>query len=187
MKRSLLAALALIGFGIPVESGYAEGLIARPVIAGTPMSCSDFRGATVRTLRTTELGDVASARVMGRIPVILIDTNRLGRLPGKLQLFFYGHECAHHVLGHSYAATTSSENEADCWSIKSGRDKGLFTRGDVESWAPYFSHSRGSRVGHLPGPQRAKRLVTCFDDRTDELIEPQASQEPPVFSTSAGG
>ncbi len=179
--------MALLGFGLSLEPGHAEGLVVRPVIAGTSMSCSDFRGTAVRTLRMTELGDVAGARIMGRIPVILIDPNRLAKLPGELQLFFYGHECAHHVLGHSYAATTSSENEADCWSIKYGRDRGLFTRDDVVSWAPHFSHSRGSRVGHLPGPERAKRLVACYDDPTDELIEPKARQEPPVVSASTGG
>lgn len=155
------------------------------------MQCEDFRGLTVRTLRLTELGDVGSARVIGRVPVILLDPDRLAKLPAKMQQFFFGHECAHHVLGHSFSATASSEKEADCWSVKNGRDKGLFTRADVEGWAPHFAHSRGSPAGHLPGPERAKRLIACFDDPSDELVEPrpadQARNAPPALSASTGG
>jgi hypothetical protein len=167
--------------------GQAEGLEAEPVIGGLPMRCEDFRGLTVRTMRLEQLGDVGSARIMGRIPVILLDSDRLAKLPPKLQLFFFSHECAHHALGHSFAATTSSEKEADCWSIKNGRERGLFTRDDVSDWAPFFAHSKGSAAGHLPGPERAQRLLVCYDDLTDELIEPQITERPPLLSASTGG
>lgn len=183
-----LAVMAAIAFFASSAPSLGEGLEVQPVIGGKSMQCEDFRGVPVRTLQIKELGDVGSARIIGRIPVILLDEDRLAGLPARLQLFFYGHECAHHVLGHSFTQTIWSEREADCWAIKLGRDKGFFSREDVVEWAPYFAHSKGSALGHLPGPQRASRLVACFDDPSDELVEPlEARNHDAVRSASTGG
>jgi hypothetical protein len=76
----------------------AEGLETEPVIGGRPMRCLDFRGLAVRTLRMTELGDVGRAWIVTRMPIIALDPDRLATLPGPMQVFFYVHECAHHVL-----------------------------------------------------------------------------------------
>jgi hypothetical protein len=54
--------------------------------------------------------------------------------------------------------------EADCWSVKNGRDAGLFNRQDVEAFAPYLAQSKGSPFGHLPGRAREAYLLKCFDD-----------------------
>lgn len=137
---------------------------AEPIIGGAKMKCQDFRGVVVRTTRMTQLGDVGRAWYIQRMPVIALDPDRLATLPPKMQIFFYGHECAHHVLGHYFNQTTASEREADCWSINHGREQGFFTRTDVEGFAPFLAHSKGSPFGHLPGPQRAAFLVSCFDD-----------------------
>lgn len=190
MLRRLLIASAAAGWLIAAPAGpaaAADGLVDVAMIAGHQMSCSDFRGLTVRTLKMTDLGDVGSARIMGRMPVILLDTDRLAKLPEALQRFFYSHECAHHTLGHSFAQTVWSEREADCWAIKHGRDKGWLSREEVVAWAPHFAHSRGSPIGHLPGPERANRLVACYDDPTDELVEPRLIAPPPMISASTGG
>lgn len=133
-------------------------------IAGLEVSCTDYRGRTVHLMRVSDLGDVARAWVVNRVPFIVMDRARLAKLPPKLQIFFYGHECAHHKMGHWMNTTNMSEREADCWSIQHGRDNGLFTRDEVEAFAPWFAHSRGSAYGHLPGPLRAKFLLSCFDD-----------------------
>ena len=136
-------------------------------VASIPFQCRDFRGQRVVVQPSPGLGDVARAWIIGRIPYILMDRERLAMLPPKLQYFFYGHECGHHVLAHNFQPTPTVEVEADCWSIKNGRDRGLFTREDVESFAPYFAQSKGSAAGHLPGPERAANLVKCFDDHTE--------------------
>jgi hypothetical protein len=162
VKRfALLAAMLAVFWASPVV---AESLVTEPVIGGSQMRCWDFRGVIVRTLRVTELGDVGYAKIISRMPVILLDKDRLAKLPPKLRIFFYIHECAHHVLGHHYNITTSSESEADCWSVKYGREHGLFSRADVEGFEPYLAPSKGSRYGHLPGLERAAQLLTCFDD-----------------------
>lgn len=133
-------------------------------IAGALVSCKDIRGVAVTTMRMANLGDVGRAGVLNRVPVIVIDPDIITRLPNKLQLFFYQHECAHHVLGHWFQTSMTMETDADCWAIRHGRDNGIFSREDVMSFAPFLANSGGSPFGHLPGPQRAKQLLRCFDD-----------------------
>lgn len=161
--RALALLIGLAALALGAWPAVADRLEVQPVIGGSPMRCYDFRGAVVRTLQTSELGDVGRASIIARIPVISLDTQRLATLPAKMQIFFYMHECAHHVLGHVFHPTLESEREADCWSIAYGRTAGLFTRADVEGFAPYFASSRGSPFGHLPGPERQAYLLRCFD------------------------
>ncbi|MGD9668109.1 MAG: hypothetical protein AB7U75_03530 [Hyphomicrobiaceae bacterium] len=132
-------------------------------IAGWAVSCKDIRGVAVTTMQVANLGDVGRAGVINRVPIIAIDPEIIGRLPNKLQLFFYQHECAHHVLGHWFQMSLTMETDADCWAIRHGRDNGIFSRDDVMSFAPFLAKSGGSPFGHLPGPQRAKQLLSCFD------------------------
>lgn len=186
--RSFLAAVVMgLICACGGQSARANGLETDPVIGGIGVSCADFRGVPVRTTRMTELGDVARAWIVSRMPIIAVDTARMASLPDKMQLFFYFHECAHHVLAHTYSSTTSSENEADCWSVKSGRKRGLFTRQDVIEFAPVFAHSRGSPAGHLPGPQRAAHLLACFDDPSDQIDQTEGAQTTTTLRSSAGG
>jgi hypothetical protein len=147
----------------------AEGLQDAPVIGGAPQTCKDFRGVTVRTTNMQDLGDVARAMIISRMPIIAIDNDRMVQLPDKFQLFFYLHECGHHLLGHTVAPTTNSENEADCWAVKQARIRGLMTHDDVLAFGPLLANNRGTRFGHLPGPQRAARLVACYDDPSESI------------------
>ncbi len=142
--------------GKPVEPGETK-------IAEWQVSCRDIRGRIVTTMRVANLGDVGRAGIVNRVPIIVIDPDIIGRLPNKLQLFFYLHECAHHVLGHWFQMSVTMETDADCWAIRHGRDDATFSRDDVMSFAPFLAQSGGSPFGHLPGPQRAKQLLKCFD------------------------
>ena len=167
---SVIVLLLFIALGPIGLAKAAPGHGAFVRIAGMSVTCTDFRGREVHTLRVNGLGDVARAWVVNHIPFIIMDRARLAKLPPKLQLFFYGHECAHHKLGHWMHMSMDNEREADCWSIREGRDKGLFTRDEVAAFAPWFANSRGSRYGHLPGPQRVKFLLSCFDNDDDFTI-----------------
>lgn len=135
-----------------------------PVIAGVPVLCtSAFTGQRVAFIPNAALNDVGRARP-GNPPTIELNPNILAQLPEKLQLFWYGHECGHHVLGHTLGNfTLASESEADCWAIQTGKTQRLFTRREVEAFEPYFRNNPGSLWGHLPGPQRAALLLQCFD------------------------
>ena len=166
--RALTLAIALIVAVFSSRGEAAEGLQVQPVIGGMPMRCYDFRGKAVQTLFMTELGDVGRASIIARMPVIQLDPDRMATLPPKMQVFFYMHECAHHVLAHVIRPTLESERDADCWSINYGRWAGFLTRKDVEEFAPFFAKSNGSRFGHLPGPERQAYLLMCFDKPESE-------------------
>lgn len=162
---SLTALVAFAGSAAWGEARAVEGREVVKEIGGTAVSCRDAYGQTVHAVLVANLGDVGRARNVFKTPVIMLDPGHLIRLPLKLQLFFYGHECAHHVLGHTYVMRPTAESEADCWAAKDGRDRGLFTRFEVEGWAPWFAKSRGSVIsGHLPGPERARFILQCFDE-----------------------
>ncbi len=174
---ALFVAIALLA-GRPAA---ADELQVQPVIGDSPMRCYDYRGALVRTLMTTDLGDVGRASIIARMPIISLDSDRMRSLPGKMQVFFYMHECAHHVLGHMLRPTLESEREADCWSVNYGRWSGLLTRKDIEGFAPYLVRSNGSARGHLPGRERLAFLLTCFDKPESEPLafmskDPNATQ-----------
>ncbi len=156
----ILTASPVAAQGVPSEAVPVQHF----AVAEAPFECRDFRGQRVVVQQTPGLGDVARARIIGRIPYIQMDPERLVTLPPTLQMFFFGHECGHHVLAHNFYPTPNVEVDADCWSIMNGRDRGLFTRADVEAFKPYIAHSKGSPAGHLPGPERAALLLKCFDD-----------------------
>lgn len=164
-----------------------EGLHVTTKIGGQTFSCRDFRGQMVHAINLDDLGDVAHARIVNRMPIITLNQARLSALPEKLQVFFFHHECAHHVMGHVFFPSPTSENEADCWSVKFGRREGLFTREDVVAFAPYLATSTGSAYGHLPGPLRSARLVACFDDPSeDNLIDPAGFTAEPAAQVAEG-
>lgn len=166
--RALALVIGLLMLTPGGGAATAQGLEVTPVVGGLPLRCYDYRGAVVRTLQTTQLGDVGRASIIARMPIISLDSDRLATLPDKLQIFFYMHECAHHVLAHVIRPTLESEREADCWSINHGRIRGFFKRADVEAFGPYLAKSRGSRFGHLPGLERQAYLLQCFDAPPDD-------------------
>jgi hypothetical protein len=165
----VVAFLAAVSGGQPVaaqEAGSPVAAVASQTtfpLAELPFECRDFRGQKVVVQLAAGLGDVARARILFRIAYIQLDPDRMARLPPKMQIFFYGHECAHHVLGHNVYPVPTVEVDADCWSVAFGRDRGYFTREDVAAFKPYLEHSKGSAVGHLPGPARAEHLLKCWD------------------------
>ena len=163
-----ILALAASVYARPAPA--AEALLNQPLIGGTPMRCYDYRGVLVRTLKTTQLGDVGRASIIGRMPIISLDTDRMAMLPEKLQVFFFMHECAHHVLGHIIRPTLQSERDADCWSANYGRWMQLFSREDVVGFGPFLAKSAGSRFGHLAGPERQAYILNCYDTPATEPV-----------------
>lgn len=128
-----------------------------PVIAGLPVYCTSYTGQPVAFVPNWNLSDVGRARP-GNPPTIELNPNVLMRLTPKMQLFWYGHECAHHVLG-----PYNSEMGADCLSIRIMRDQGLLARHEIPELQRQILGSPGSVWGHLPGPQRAQLFAQCFD------------------------
>jgi hypothetical protein len=166
----VLLAILLILSAQPVRAGEATAApMSRPNTIVPPaadkvMTCRDFRRRPVRTVEIPDLGDAGRAEFIEGMPVIMLDPGLMASLPANLQVFFKLHECAHHVLGHLFAPTDKSEQEADCWAIKEGRKLEVYTAADVADWKPHFAMSRGTVFGHLPGPERVAFLLACFND-----------------------
>lgn len=140
------------------------GAMLPPAADARAVACRDFRNRPVRTIEAPALGDVGRAEFVEGFPVIMLDPGLMSALPANLQTFFKLHECGHHMMGHLFAPTTDSEKEADCWAVKEARKQGLL-EADIEAWKPYFAQSRGSKIGHLPGPERVEFLLACWRGR----------------------
>lgn len=96
-------------------------------------------------------------------PVIIYNPNVLTWVTPATRVFFYAHECAHHVLGHGVRGhPLLREQEADCWAVQQLTGRGIF--GDQEINAVQWDLSRFARGdwSHLPGPIRAINLRACI-------------------------
>ena len=170
MRLVLAIAFVVMGISQSVAGDVNAAPLQRPntVIPpsteGQTVTCRDFRRRIVRTVDVSDLGDVGRAEFIEGMPVIMLDQALLAALPANLQIFFKLHECGHHALGHLFAPSQRSEREADCWAIKEGRRLQVFSLADVIAWKPHFAASQGSKMGHLPGPQRVEFLTGCYQE-----------------------
>lgn len=133
-------------------------------ISGYPVYCSDFRGIPVALIMNPGLDNVGRATVNPQgAPVMLLNPSILSQLPAPLQLFWYGHECAHHFLGHLAQPSQSNESAADCFAIKTGRQQGWFPPEAFQSLIATMGNLPGSPWGHLPGPARVRNIIQCYN------------------------
>ncbi|HEV7992894.1 MAG TPA: hypothetical protein VGP25_13770 [Gemmatimonadaceae bacterium] len=132
-------AAAQAGPQFPVNLGSA------PVIGGMTVQCYGVPAVV------TPINDIAMAR-----PGAIILNPTFFQLPGKLQLFIYAHECAHHV-----PQIAGNEGMADCWAIKVGRVQSWFVQEDIAYLQQYFGNSPGDWT-HAPGPVRVQTMINCF-------------------------
>ncbi|MEZ5922974.1 MAG: hypothetical protein R3D57_01170 [Hyphomicrobiaceae bacterium] len=96
------------------------------------------------------LDDVAAAHA----GFIILNRDRMAKLPKVVQLYAFGHECGHQVHG-------LSEEKADCQAITDGKRDGWLDAAGVgaicDFWKPYQGDS-----AHLPGPDRCQLMQRCF-------------------------
>jgi len=154
MKRAVLLACALLG-GIASPAGardYQPGALS---LGGAYPTCG-----WVPT-RLGQIPDIALST-----PGMIHINPDLLRLPRPLQLFWYAHECAHQLFG-------TSEGQADCWAVRTGRDQGWFRAEDLEliQWA-LEDNDGDSR--HMPGRQRIALILRCFNSTTSQYAGPRA-------------
>ena len=135
---------------------------AAQTVGGVPVSCVDFAGRPVALIADPTLPDVGAARIFNGQPVIVMNPQVLNRQPQVLQLFWYAHECAHHVLGHVVHMSPMNESMADCWAVKTGRQHQWFPPAGFEALAQVIGNSPGSIWGHLPGPARLENMRACY-------------------------
>lgn len=134
-------------------------------------NCVDASGRQV-AFRETPGTNNFYAKLEGGYPVILWDPVFASQLSPETQTFFYAHECAHHVLGHSYGnIPTTREKEADCWAINTLVSRGILDRKDLRRVQYEISLFPGDWWIYLPGPQRALSFEHCLSAAGIEPVD----------------
>lgn len=158
-------AVALVGvLPLGVTHGLAQGSY-NPVIGGVPVVCRNNLGQPVLFVADPTVMTIGQAvpAAPGRPPIIRY-SSMLFNYPRGIQLFWYGHECGHHVLGHpsSMFLNPNAEAQADCWSMSQLRRQNLITLQEAQFVASSVLNMPGSAWGHLPGPARAQVMLNCY-------------------------
>lgn len=135
--------------------------------------CRDVAGRPVASIRSA-VQDVAMAGLAPNgSPVIYYNPQVLSFYSPVTRLFWYGHECGHHALGHSLGGghPLTREQEADCWGIRNLVDAGLADDSDIQTVQSELARNSRGDWTHLPGPQRAINLRRCLGEPDSELSD----------------
>ena len=152
-----------------VVSWMLTSFLVAPVALAQPFTfdgCHDYYGRPVMSVPNDRLPDVARAFVAPNgQPVIEYNRYVLSSLSPQSRLFWYGHECGHHALGHNFGTShpLSVEQEADCFGIVTLVEEGYLDLGDIRIIQREISRSPGDWT-HLPGPRRAVNLGRCLEE-----------------------
>lgn len=147
MPRVILSVALAGAMSVPISAQaqvYPPGQFA---LDGIPVSCGSYP-----TVVTTQFGD--SAMFNGQ--AIFLNPVVVSKLPTVLKLYTYGHECGHAVEG-------PSEFDADCWSVKTGRDQGWFPPQAFQGLVQLFANNPGD-ISHPPGHARVAHMLQCYQD-----------------------
>jgi hypothetical protein len=173
MTRYLFLALTVLG-GLPGLARAQPVTPYNPRIAGQPVSCTSSQGEPVAFVPNTSLADVGLwFPAWPGVPAhVEYNPGLLARLPPEVQLFWFGHACAHGVL-----AADLGEEGADCWSIQFLKRRGLVSRAQVLELQSSLLAAPVVPWGHRPGPPRAKLLLACYDRVSSPPIEAREADE----------
>jgi hypothetical protein len=140
---------------------FGTSLVGQQVTFG---GCVDSMGIAVASIRNAGISDVAEARFApSGAPIIFYNPRVLSWFAPQTRLWWYGHECAHHALGHLRlrAFPPAAERQADCWAASELVRKGLLGREDIQVVAADLAKLQRSDWSHLPGPFRAVDVLGC--------------------------
>src|SRR5262249_50525219 len=141
------------------------------------LGCVDARGVEV-TAVLTDINDLAQARIERDGRPLIEYTKRLLKLPEKSKLFFYAHECGHHVLAHLFSPIDfNKEQQADCWAVQTLHQHGLIDQSDLPGIQQDLGHIGRADDTHIPGMQRAQNLKWCLTELGGNVVAPRASME----------
>ena len=138
----------------------------RSVGQSTYDGCINAQGQPVISIATLDLQDVAIARrAPNGVPAIYYNPRVLSNLSRPSRLFWYGHECGHHALGHEFRGhPLTHEQEADCFGIVAIVEQGVIRETDVRIVQNELSRAGPGDWSHLPGPQRSINLSRCLQE-----------------------
>ncbi len=133
--------------GIVWGFGAAHAQSTSMNLGGRRITCS--RGKVIVDNKMSAIGLASPARRK-----MWLNMRRLNRYPRAFRQFVFLHECAHmYVL---------NETEADCWAIRRGVYRGLFTRASIKQICKALWRTPAGFY-HLAGPDRCVEMMKCFD------------------------
>jgi len=147
-------------------------------------TCFDYNDRIVIVKENPKLNDIAIAKMEGWNSVIYYNPTIVNSLHTKTRVFFFWHECAHHVLAHTLMnPSIVLEQEADCWAIKHVVSKKLLSTNDVKIVQSQITSFGKHDWTHLPGDKRALNLAKClkqpFPTATNIAIKKRESEKDP--------
>lgn len=118
------------------------------IVAGRNLRCGSRP-----TVLDPELDDYGAAYP----GFLILNPDRMSRLPPAVQLWIHGHECAHQFRG-------PDEVTADCFAVQRGRRRGWLSPAGVEEICAFIGSAKGDST-HYSGPKRCELMRKCFRDR----------------------
>jgi hypothetical protein len=144
-KFSLSACLSALLLAPFTPASAQQVIIAGSLtLAGYRASCGPVETVVM------EMYDIAEAR-NGRI---FLNKSLMSR-PRAQQIFWYTHECAHHIFG-------AGEARADCWAVQQGRSHGWLAPDEFNLLGRSMISHPGT-AAHAPGPQRVAAMRSCYN------------------------
>jgi hypothetical protein len=137
-------------------------------VAGIPVYCTAPNGAPVVGVFDPSLQDVGQALLYGQQPVIRMNPYILQALPPIAQVFFYAHECGHHLSGDVINGYThnfinpNTELRADMIGIRMVRDQMHPSQDQLLLLEQVIKTNPKWDATHLPGPMRAQWIRQCY-------------------------
>jgi hypothetical protein len=117
-------------------------------IDGRPVTCE-----ARPTVLDTHLNDAVAAPPQ----FIVVNPDRLMKLPPSLRVWAYDVACGFALLGRNQAS-------ADCYATKRGRKAGWLTDEEVDRICALVRPSARGPFNEVPGPQRCQRIRNCYRD-----------------------
>lgn len=163
----LVTAASPAGAKVPFLPAAAQA-VQSPAI--TFDGCVDALGVPVVSVRDVTVDNVAVARRLpDGTPIIQYNPNVLATFRPETRLFWYAHECGHHVLGHPLGNNPlTREKEADCWAVRTLVEADMIDGADLRVIMRDISRLSGDGWIYLPGPQRAMLLEACGSEVDDD-------------------
>lgn len=115
------------------------------------------------------LPDIGRAYMSGGTGVIEMNTTLLAGMSPIVQLYWFGHECAHHVKRHVRAFDMGHEAEADCYAISMLLHNDWIQESQLSQLRDVLTQSPGSMWGHLRGPERWANVQNCYNQHKARL------------------
>ena len=157
-----LAAVAVVGswFAYRLTSTPRPPTVSEYLLSAGPsasLAGADFKlsGVTpdchgLPIVLDSALNDVAATHA----GFIILNAERIAKLPKVVQLYAFGHECGHQVHG-------LSEEKSDCQAVVDGKAAGWLDAAGVVAICDFWKVYKGDSA-HLPGPARCELMQRCF-------------------------